>query len=535
MAHKVLFSAVKNEAPFLLEWIAYHRAIGFDRFVIVSNDSDDGTTELLDALHGQGVVHHIHHSVGPQDSPQGKAALAANASGLIADGDWIIWLDADEFLNIHAGAGMVDDLIAAMGDASAMLIPWRIFGDGGNAAFPGRFVSDDFVTASEPDFALNGQVKTLYRFDRTRARPSHKSPHRPRLARDSGLTRADVLNAAGRPFDLGHDVGRRWLAGVDSPANARIAEGDFSWQLAQINHYAVRTPDLFRLKRRRGRGYRGRREVVGIRHTDRFFDTHNRNEARDDTILRHRAGTDTALADLLAVESIRRAQDEMRIRLAASLTAADEAPVETPAEDAPRQAPPPAAGPAISMPEAETGLLRSLYASHDVILEYGTGGSTRLAASQPHSLIMGVESDRTWAADLEAGIRRDHPQANLRMLWVDIGPTGKWGRPRNESAWRRFHHYPLSVWDQPWFRHPDLVLIDGRFRAGCLLATLFRITRPVVVLFDDYADRPRTIAAVERFAVPTAITGRMARFDLRPTPFPVERLDEITGILSLPD
>ena len=26
-----LFSAMKNEAPFLLEWVAYHKAIGFDR------------------------------------------------------------------------------------------------------------------------------------------------------------------------------------------------------------------------------------------------------------------------------------------------------------------------------------------------------------------------------------------------------------------------------------------------------------------------------------------------------------------------
>ena len=26
---KVLFSAMKNEAPFVLEWIAYHKVIGF--------------------------------------------------------------------------------------------------------------------------------------------------------------------------------------------------------------------------------------------------------------------------------------------------------------------------------------------------------------------------------------------------------------------------------------------------------------------------------------------------------------------------
>ena len=47
---KVLFSAVKNEAPFLLEWIAYHKVIGFDEIVICSNPSTDGTEEILAPL-----------------------------------------------------------------------------------------------------------------------------------------------------------------------------------------------------------------------------------------------------------------------------------------------------------------------------------------------------------------------------------------------------------------------------------------------------------------------------------------------------
>ena len=49
-ARKVLFSAMKNEAPFVLEWVAYHKVIGFDEIVIAFNDCDDGTAELLRAL-----------------------------------------------------------------------------------------------------------------------------------------------------------------------------------------------------------------------------------------------------------------------------------------------------------------------------------------------------------------------------------------------------------------------------------------------------------------------------------------------------
>lgn len=538
MPGKVLFSAVRNEAPFLLEWIAYHRAIGFDRIVIVSNDSDDGTTELLDALQAAGVIRHLHHAVGADESPQGKAARAVNAAGLIADGDWVIWLDADEFLNIHAGAGMVEDLIAAMGEGLAMLIPWRIFGDGGNARHPGRVISDAFTGAAARDFEGNRIVKTFYRHQEGLTRLSALANHRPQLCDRRQFTPERLLNAAGRGIDMTFRPHRRWRQGIEGKANFSIPEADYVWDLAQINHYMVRTRDMFDLKAGRGRGFvnvvRGEARKVA-RHTPEFFALNNRNEAEDRTILRHGDRVTAGIDALLAEPAVRAAHEDGLVRTAARVAALAAAP---PAPEPPAPTPPvPESVVAleVSMPAAEAEWLRAGYAAHDVILEYGTGGSTRLAAGQPHALIMGVESDRAWAEALEAGIRRDFPQAALRLHWADIGPTGKWGRPRNEAAWRRFHLYAQSVWDQPWFRHPDLVLIDGRFRAGCLLTVLFRITRPVTVLFDDYADRPQTRAAVEGFVQPERLIGRMAQFRLQPTPIPAARLTEIVGLLSEPD
>jgi hypothetical protein len=70
----VLLSTMKNEAPFILEWVAYHRAIGFDRIKIVPEESDDGTTDLLDALAGQGIIDPIAQTVPADTSPQANAA-----------------------------------------------------------------------------------------------------------------------------------------------------------------------------------------------------------------------------------------------------------------------------------------------------------------------------------------------------------------------------------------------------------------------------------------------------------------------------
>lgn len=541
MPKKILFSAVKNEAPFLPEWIAYHRVIGFDTIIIVSNDSDDGTTELLNALQAAGEIHHIHHSVGANESPQGRAALAANESGLIEDGDWVIWLDADEFLNIHTGAGMLDDLIGVIGPATGMIIPWRLFGDGGNdGAGPWRFISESFTGAAATENPRGWQLKTLYRHSNHRTKIAHKAPHRPALTRGSGFTNVDFITPGGRPVDGTDSITRDWLAGVTAPGNANMPPQDLSWDLAQINHYSVRTNALFGLKRHRGRGYRGKRKVVGVRHTDKFFKQYNLNEFEDRSILRHASATTAEIGRLLQDDGVRVAYENGQTLTAERIEALKQGLVIPPVATA---TPPVDLGdssptllvPSVTLPAAEQALLENEYARHDVILEYGSGGSTLIAAQQDHSLVMSVESDQAWAENMRAVLERDFPGAPVRMHWADIGPTKKWGRPSNARSWRKFPNYPMQVWDMDWFRHPDLILIDGRFRVGCFLNALFRIERPVTVLFDDYATDRHYAAAVEEFVKPRSITGRMARFEIAPTALQPARLTEIISLMLNPE
>lgn len=179
--------------------------------------------------------------------------------------------------------------------------------------------------------------------------------------------------------------------------------------------------------------------------------------------------------------------------------------------------------PLLTLPEAEAEWLRDAYAAAEVILEYGSGGSTVMAAEMADKTVFSVESDGDWCAGMEAYFAANAPKGTVHLHHANVGPTGKWGMPAHEKRWRKFHHYPLGVWDRADFVHPDTVLIDGRFRVACFLSVLFRISKPVTVYFDDYRDRT-PYHEIERYGPPAEMRGRMARFDLEPTPIPPDDL-----------
>jgi hypothetical protein len=182
-----------------------------------------------------------------------------------------------------------------------------------------------------------------------------------------------------------------------------------------------------------------------------------------------------------------------------------------------------AARPKLTMPEAEEQALRDHIAKARVILEYGSGGSTAIAAENQGKLVFSVESDAAWADNMRIYFTQNPPQARLHLHYANIGPTKAWGHPKDDTQFRKWPSYPLDVWKSPSFEQPELVLIDGRFRVACFLATLFCSKAPVTVLFDDYLDRVH-YHSVEEFVPVAQYYGRMARFDVTPMAIPQQKL-----------
>ncbi|MBL9045896.1 MAG: glycosyltransferase family 2 protein [Tabrizicola sp.] len=517
---------MKNEAPFLLEWVAYHRVIGFDEIVICSNPSNDGTEELLAALAGAGVIRHLQAVPEPGEAAQSAAAKRFSAEIGYRDGDWYLWLDADEFLNIHVGARRVEDLIEAVGAHDCALINWRVFGANGHARFPGRFIGPGFGRAARRKFAGNDSVKSFFRMSPKLGGFAPVGIHRPLVTRGGGLRHTDVVTGCGTNPKLGFRPHWQWLQGDSFPANSKVEPGEVGWELAQVNHYMVRTPDYFALKRLRGRGWKADSEAeANQRHTDGFFTKNDRNEEEDASIQAWEAAVTEEMARLAHLPAVGAALARSEV-----LTASVFAELEAMGGLVPIASSKPAAAPALPFPPKVASLVQRMYETSSVILEYGSGEQTRLAA-RLGKRVRTVESDRIVADRFAKGLAETGGDAILHH--VDLGPTGTFGTPTDPKFHRAFHSYPLSVWDRPDLGDPDLVLIDGRFRAACLVAVMLRAKSPTTLLFDDYEDRPY-YHRVEALAQKVATVGRMARFLVTPGPIPSDMVTEVIGWFSDP-
>ncbi|WP_343079369.1 glycosyltransferase family 2 protein [Ostreiculturibacter nitratireducens] len=298
-----LLSSIRNEGPFLLEFVAHHLVLGFDRIFIASNDCDDGSAGLLSALDAAGYVTHVKNRVKPGEIPQHEGYRKIRAAHDIDSADWLMMLDADEFLNVHVGDHGVDALVAeAPEDVDVIALNAATFGSGGEAEWRPGPVTGMFHYRHETAHPVNAPVKTLSR------RPGdYKKIHNHSLVGYRGTKLPlRVMRADGSMFDIDHER-PIWRQLRNFPVK-RISHG-----MAQYNHYAVKTWDSYQARRDRGRGAAPKGEE-NLRHDDAYFTERAMAAERDDTILRYAPALALKMEEMLGDGSIRRWQERTEER-----------------------------------------------------------------------------------------------------------------------------------------------------------------------------------------------------------------------------
>ncbi|MEM9010597.1 MAG: glycosyltransferase family 2 protein [Pseudomonadota bacterium] len=277
---------VRNEAAFLLEWLAHHRVVGFSDVLVFSNDCADGTDALLDRLMARGLLTHVRNAATDDGGVQWSALKQADKHPLTRAADWILPFDIDEFVNIHAGDGRLADLFAALPEATAITLTWRLFGNGGIVRYADAPVTEQFTRAAPVPCYWPWRAamfKTLFRNDGTYRK---LGVHRPRNPDPARVDDAAWFDGSGRRLpELYH---RQKLFSPYWQANNG---------LVQLNHYALGAMESFVLKADRGRAVHAQ-DQLGIGYwMDRNFDA-----SEDLTIARYRDETRAEIAALMADE-----------------------------------------------------------------------------------------------------------------------------------------------------------------------------------------------------------------------------------------
>ncbi len=148
----------KDEAPFLVEWIAFHNMIGVDHFVLYDNGSTDhGPDQILDSPFRDLVT-----LIDWPHRPGQTAAYQHCIENYLGRFDWMAFIDVDEFIHPLRDDNL-PDLLARAGGHPAMLIQWMNFGPSGHVAAPDGLVLETYTCRLPVEHPINRHVKSIVR------------------------------------------------------------------------------------------------------------------------------------------------------------------------------------------------------------------------------------------------------------------------------------------------------------------------------------------------------------------------------------
>lgn len=228
---------VKNEHDYLLEWIAYHRVVGVDHFLIYNNsgEEDDGTTELLSKLQRIGAVEVVPWPDRPKwclpNDVYNRPQIPAYYDGierLRNEAEWVAFVDVDEFI-LPLQEDNLPSTLRLYQQFGGVAANWRMFGFSGEMKKRNIPVCQRFTMASLPDDPVNQHVKCIAQSALIR----EVGIHRPLLK--GGI----LVDEHGR--ELRHRSGFRYPV---------------SYDILRINHYYTKSREEWLAKVARGRASR---------------------------------------------------------------------------------------------------------------------------------------------------------------------------------------------------------------------------------------------------------------------------------------
>jgi FkbM family methyltransferase len=285
----LVVTCMKDEGPFIVEWVAWHRAIGVTDFVVFTNDITDGSDLLLDRLDDMGILRHLPNPALATESTYFQPMALALTPHLaqFRRADFLISMDVDEFINVRVGDGSLGALFGRVGYFDALSMSELNHGSNGRQSFEPGLVTEQFprhqTETPGRHKAVRG-VKTIVRLGPKLLRPRNHRPDFRGLAGD-----VVWLDGSGRPVSAFLE---------DDTLNGHDVRG--SYELVSLDHYAVRALETYLVKMARG-------DVVvrGKQVSPRYWRLRNRADAETSRLDRQQPAFRAELARLMADPTLR--------------------------------------------------------------------------------------------------------------------------------------------------------------------------------------------------------------------------------------
>ena len=156
-----IVAIAKNEAPYIKEWIEYHKLVGVSKFYIYDNESEDNLRECLKNYIETGIVEYTFISGKSQQLPAYNNAIRRFKN----ECKYMAFVDLDEFIcpvdRDKKVFHVIDEILANELHAGGVGVTWRVFGSSGHKTKPKGMVIENYLYRGKDDIWQNYHIKTI--------------------------------------------------------------------------------------------------------------------------------------------------------------------------------------------------------------------------------------------------------------------------------------------------------------------------------------------------------------------------------------
>lgn len=247
----------KNEALYIIEWLAHYRLMGIRDFFIANNDSSDETEIILKLLQDNGYLKYF--NIQTKDSPPQLLAYSEIIEKYSSSVDWLGFLDADEFIDADNNNSQIRDFPELLGKFSedestgAIVLNWSIYGSNRLNFYEKKPVQERFISRAKHDLGVNRHYKTFFK---TKCLESvGNNPH---------------YFVMKENFKTLHANGEC----VEDYEGKKGLSNDIIWSPFKLKHYVVKSKEEFILKKYRN----GSAATIGRIKGEKYFYGHDIND-----------------------------------------------------------------------------------------------------------------------------------------------------------------------------------------------------------------------------------------------------------------